>query len=85
MPEISRFLGIVVGMFFNEHGAPHFHAVYGGFKVSVEIETGKVHGKFPKRALPLVLEWAEIHQLELLENWRLARRGEPLKRIAPLE
>ena len=48
MPETSRFVGIVVGMFFNEHGAPHFHAAYGGFKVSVEIETGKVHGKFPK-------------------------------------
>jgi len=85
MPEISRFLGIVIGMFFNEHGVPHFHAVYGEYEVTVEVETGAVHGEFPPRALRLVLEWAALHTSELLENWRLARQGQPLKRIAPLE
>ncbi len=50
MPEISRFLGIVIGMYYQEHGVPHFHAVYGGHKVSVEVESGMVHGKFPPRA-----------------------------------
>ena len=66
MPEISRFLGIVVGMFYNEHGVAHFHAVYGAQKVSVEIETKRVHGRFPPRALQLVMEWADMHREELL-------------------
>lgn len=85
MPEISRFLGIVIGMFFNEHGAPHFHAVYGEYKITVEIESGKVRGDFPGRALRLVLEWAELHKQELLEDWERARQRQPLRRIAPLE
>ena len=85
MPEISRFLGIVIGMFFNEHGVPHFHAVYGEFEITVEVETGAVHGEFPNRALRLVLEWAQLHKPELLDDWQRARQGQPLKRIAPLE
>jgi Domain of unknown function (DUF4160) len=85
MPEISRFLGIVIGMFYSEHGVPHFHAVYGDHEVSVEIQSGIVHGEFPTRALRLVLEWAELHRTELLNNWELARQGQPLTRIAPLE
>jgi hypothetical protein len=85
MPEISRFLGIVIGMFFNEHGLPHFHAVYGEYKVTVEIESGTVRGEFPPRALRLVLEWAELHKQELFEDWERARRRQPLKRIPPLE
>jgi hypothetical protein len=85
MPEISRFLGIVIGMFYSEHGAPHFHAVYGEHEVSVEIETGRVHGSFPPRARGLVLEWSRLHRQELLDDWERARAGQPLRRIAPLE
>ena len=85
MPELSRFLGIVIGMFFREHGVPHFHAVYGEREISVEVETGRIHGEFPPRALKLVLEWNALHQSELLENWQLAKQRQPLKRIAPLE
>ena len=85
MPEISRFLGIVIGMFYREHGVAHVHAVYGEHEVSIEIETRRVHGEFPPRALNLVLEWIALHTSELLENWRLAKGGQPLKRIAPLE
>jgi hypothetical protein len=51
----------------------------------VEVETGTIHGKFPPRALKLVLEWMTLHKAELLDNWQLARQGQPLKRIAPLE
>ena len=58
MPEISRFLGIVIGIFYSEHGVAHFHAVYGEHEISVEVESGKIHGQFPARALRLVLEWA---------------------------
>jgi hypothetical protein len=85
MPEISRFLGIVVGMFYKEHGVAHFHAVYGEHEISVEVESGAVHGSFPPRALRHVLEWAALHEAELLTNWELAREGKPLNRIAPLE
>ncbi len=85
MPELSRFLGIVIGMFYREHGVPHVHAVYGEYEISVEVETGRIHGHFPARALKLVLEWMTLHTPELLENWQLAKDGQPLKRIAPLE
>lgn len=85
MPEISRFLGIGIAMFYNEHGVPHFHAVYGEHEIAVEVRSRAVHGTFPRRALRHVLEWAEFHEAELLETWELARAGRPLNRIAPLE
>jgi hypothetical protein len=85
MPEISRFFGIVIGIFYSEHGAAHFHAVYGKHEITVEVESGKIHGQFPARALRLVLEWANLHRGELIENWQLAQQGQPLRRIAPLE
>jgi len=71
--------------FYNEHGVAHFHAVYGDHEATIEIETERVHGHFPPRALALTLEWTRLHRAELLEDWRRARRGESLVRIAPLE
>jgi hypothetical protein len=85
MPEISRFLGIVIGMFYNEHGVAHFHAVYGEHEATVEIESERIHGALPPRVLALTLEWTRLHRTELLENWQRARGGEPLSRVAPLE
>ena len=85
MPEISRFLGTVIGMFYSEHGIAHFHAVYGEREIAVEVESQIVRGSFPPRALRHVLEWAALHKQELLDNWELARQGKPLNRIAPLE
>ena len=85
MPEISRFLGIVIGIFPREHLPPHFHAVYAEYQITVDIETGVVHGDFPKRALRLVLEWMELHKDELLDDWRLAQAGRSPNKIEPLE
>ena len=85
MPEISRFLGIVIAMFYRDHPPPHFHAVYGNYRITVEIESGVVSGTFPTRALRHVLDWLDLHREELMENWRRAERREPLVRIAPLE
>lgn len=85
MPEISRFLGIVITMFYRDHDPPHFHAAYGGYDIVVSIGDGVVTGQFPRRALRLVLEWYELHKAELVENWELARQRKPLKRIPPLE
>ena len=85
MPEISRFLGIIIAMFYKDHSPPHFHAIYGEYEITVEIDSGVINGRFPKRALRLVLEWLELHKDELLENWQLAEEKKPLNKIAPLE
>ncbi len=85
MPELSRFLGIVVRMHYRDHAPPHFHAEYGEFEITVEIETGVIEGKFPRRALAAVMDWYLLHRNELSENWTLARAEKPLYSIPPLE
>ena len=85
MPEICRFYGIVIAMFYNEHDPPHVHARYGGEKVAIDIRTLQVlEGRIAPRALGLVVEWASQHQDDLLEAWRLARNDQQPKRIDPL-
>ena len=85
VPRISEFYGIVVAMYYREHGVPHFHATYGGETVVVAIETGDVlAGSVSARALRLVEEWAELHRDELMDNWELAREHAPLEPIEPL-
>ena len=85
MPVISRFLGIAIYMYWNDHLPPHYHAKYGEYEITIEIETGVVTGSFPKRALRHVLEWHDLHQSELMANWELCRQQEELKSIFPLE
>ena len=86
MPEICRFLGIIIAMYYNDHSPPHFHARYGEAKAEIEIQTLTVlAGKLPPRALGLVIEWASQHQEELLMDWELARQQQQLKAIKPLE
>jgi Domain of unknown function (DUF4160) len=86
MPEISRFLGIIVAMYYNEHNPPHFHARYGDHKIEIAIKTLSIlAGKLPPKALGLVMEWATQHQDELMIDWELARQNSELKKIAPLE
>jgi hypothetical protein len=85
MPEISRFYGIIIAMFYDEHNPPHFHVRYGGYKVSVNIHTLSIlEGKLPPRALGLVIEWASLHQDELLQNWNLAKERQTPNKIEPL-
>jgi hypothetical protein len=86
MPEISRFLGMVIHMFWKELEAPHFHARYGEFVASIDIATGAVTTRrFPARALRLLEEWRELHEAELRENWERLRRHEAPNPIDPLE
>jgi len=86
MPEVSRFFGIVIRVFFNDHDPPHFHAVYGEYEALIEIESLIIYrGGLPRRALAMVLEWAAIHSEELRKDWELARSGRSLDPIAPLE
>ena len=86
MPELSRFLGIVITMYHQDHAPPHFHVRYGGRKAVVSIAPFVVmHGRLPPRVLGLVFEWASMHRVDLIENWRRARRQATLRRIPPLE
>ncbi|MCI0441081.1 MAG: DUF4160 domain-containing protein [Chloroflexi bacterium] len=86
MPVISRFFGIVITMHYNDHPPPHFHARYGNQKAIVEIDTlSLIQGNLSPRVRGFVVEWAVQHQLELTENWDLARRQQPLRQIQPLE
>ncbi|HEX8690575.1 MAG TPA: DUF4160 domain-containing protein [Solirubrobacterales bacterium] len=85
MPQISSFYGIVITMYFSEHGAPHFHARRGEFSAKVEIATGEVMvGRLVRRDARLVRRWARIHGQELEDNWMRAEAHLPLANIAPL-
>jgi len=86
MPEISRFYGIVIKIYFKDHNPPHFHAEYQEHKAEYNISTLEVLvGGLPKRANALVLEWASEHRQELLENWHLANIPKKLNKIEPLK
>jgi len=85
MPEISRFYGIVIAMFYNEHNPPHFHVSYGEYKAVIRIKDfGIAEGSLPPKALALVTEWTSKHQQELLINWELAEEKKQLIKIEPL-
>lgn len=85
MPTISAFYGILIRMFYNDHVPPHFHARYGEFEATLDIDTLEIlEGKLPQRALSLVREWAMIHRGELFSNWRRCRDKAAPAKIEPL-
>jgi len=86
MPQVSRFFGIVISMFYDEHNPPHFHVYYGEHTAEIGInDLNVLVGKLPSRVLGLVIEWASMHQAELLENWKRIEDGQLLDKIAPLD
>ena len=85
MPELSRFYGIVIKMYFADHAPPHFHAEYAGMEALISIETlATFAGRLPPQALSLVTEWAGLHQDELRAAWANASELKPVDRIDPL-
>ena len=85
MPEISRFLGIIIRMYRDEHPPPHFHAIYGEFSAQISIRSPAIlRGKLPPRVLGFVTEWASLHEEELQHCWEAARTDAPVGKIAPL-
>ena len=85
MPTISVFYGIVIQMFWNDHAPPHFHALYGEFEALIAIPSLQVmEGELPRRAMALVLEWAELRRDALMEDWELCSKKQMPLRIAPL-
>ncbi len=85
MPVISRFYGIVIVMYFNDHSPPHCHAKYSGYEAVFDFGGEILEGELPTRATAFVREWISAHQPGLLSNWNNARKGMPLDYIAPLE
>ncbi len=85
MPKVCEFYGVVIRMFYNEHGPPHFHAEYGGAKASVDFLGYVLRGTLPPRALRLVREWTQLRHSDLAANWSLARAGRPLVPMEPLD
>jgi hypothetical protein len=78
MPEISRFYGIVIFMYFKDHFPPHFHAVYNEYEALMSIETGEImQGDLPKRQLRLVQAWTELNREGLYENFELLNSDNP--------
>ena len=84
MPAISKFLGIIIAMYWDEHNPPHFHAIYQDYEISVDIQTGLVNGQMSKRALKMIFEWLDLHKEELLQDWNLAQDRKALLKIEPL-
>jgi len=85
VPTISRFYGIVIGMYFREHPPPHFHVNFAEHHARVRIADATViDGDLPPRAERMVRRWTSQHREELERNWLRARRGHSLRRIEPL-
>ena len=85
MPTICMFYGILIKMYWNDHAPPHFHVEYGEFGAVYAIETLElVRGSLPRRAHALVLEWAAMHRVELMEDWHLCETKQQPKKILPL-
>jgi len=86
MPTISTFYGITIGMYFEDHAPPHFHARYGDYEAIIDIHRISVfRGSLPRGAHALTLMWAALHQNELLENWELCATRQRPRKIAPMD
>ena len=82
MPEVTRFYGILIKIFFGDHPPPHFHAIYGEYNALVSIETLEIiEGDLPKRAQKLVIEWAVLYQEDLLQMWNT----QDFRKLPPLQ
>ena len=85
MPKLCTFLGISIYMYFDEHNPPHFHAEYNGMEGIFFINPLKYsNGVLPSRIVGLVIEWADLHIKELLDNWDILKETGKCKKIKPL-
>jgi len=85
MPELSRFMGISILMYFNDHNPPHFHVKYNDYRAKISIgELNVLESNLPARILGLVIEWAELHKEELMQNWDMVKTSGKYVNIDPL-
>ncbi|MCK4840928.1 MAG: DUF4160 domain-containing protein [Methylococcales bacterium] len=86
MPEISRFFGIIIRMFYDDHNPPHFHAEYSGKKAVFDFNGNILKGSLEsKTATKLVRDWVDIHVSELEKDWTLAKASQEINKIEPLK
>ena len=86
MPIISQFYGVTIRMFYKDHAPPHFHAEYSEHELIIGVAPITIlEGRAPSRVRSMVLEWAALHQPELLDNWQRCRRHEQPAAVEPLE
>lgn len=85
MPEICRFYGIIICLYWKDHNPPHIHFTYGNYECCISILDRVVDGQAPAKVILKVNEWIDSHEKEILELWEKAQRGEPLNKIEPLK
>jgi hypothetical protein len=86
MPELSRFYGIIITMYYLDHPPPHFHVRYNEHRAKVSIAgLAIIDGELPSRVMALVAEWGRAHRQELMDDWNLAVARKPVVKIAPLD
>ncbi len=84
MPELCRFLGIIIAMFGDDHNPPHFHVRYGDYEAIITIQDGIVKGELPRKVLKEVFKWMDLHKDELEMNWERLQNGMDIVKIKPL-
>jgi len=86
MPEVSRFNGITIHFYYDDHNPPHFHAIYGKQEALFSIKTLEIiKGELPRKITLLVVQWAFLHREELLENWERVKKDQQPHKIKPLK
>lgn len=85
MPEICRFYGIIISLFWRDHNPPHIHFSYGNYECTISVIERVVEGKSPAKVISKVNEWIDAHENEILTLWEKAQKGEPLNKIEPLK
>lgn len=84
MPEISRFFGIILSLYWQDHNPPHIHFTYGDYACSISILDRVVDGTAPAKVIAKVNQWIDLHEDEILSAWEKAQRGEKIEKIPPL-
>lgn len=85
MPEICRFFGIIISLYWRDHNPPHIHFSYGDYTCSISVLDRIVDGQAPAKVIVKVNEWIDLHEAEILTLWEKAQKGEKLNRIEPLK
>ena len=85
MPEISKFFGIIISLYWRDHNPPHIHLTYGEYECCISVLDRVVDGKAPSKVIAKVNEWMDLHEAEILSLWEKAQKGEKLGRIEPLK
>lgn len=85
MPEISRFFGIIICLYWRDHNPPHIHISYGNYTCSISVMDRIVNGQAPAKVIAKVTEWLDLHEAEVLRLWEKAQNGEKLDKIEPLK